>query len=278
MTVLAGGTNRDESVTSSGSAAPSVVHNQSVLKAVALIGCFVDSAEGKTLTELARQTGMNVSTAYRMLQTLTLTGVLRRNDGEERYFVGPMLLALAGSTFSSNGYGVALDVLRGLAEETGESTSLGIRDGLCVVVLLSSGSSQQLRFMHRAGERIPIHCSAMGKALLASGGASLAQTVAALGRLHPMTPRSISRTDVLLADLERIRQTGYAVEDEESHLGVRSLAMVATGGDTARIAIGIQGPVSRMSAERLEYLLELLHNATRLVAKLPIMERLGHSG
>ncbi|MGI6246889.1 MAG: IclR family transcriptional regulator [Pseudochelatococcus sp.] len=278
MTVLAGGTNRDESAPSNGAAAPGVVHNQSVLKAVALIGCFVDSAEGKTLTELARHTGMNVSTAYRMLQTLTLTGVLRRNDGEERYFVGPMLLALAGSTFSSNGYGIALDVLRALSEETGESASLGIRDGDCVVVLLSSGSSQQLRFMHRAGERIPIHCSAMGKALLASRGINLAQAVAGLGRLHPMTPHSICRTDVLLAELERIRQTGHAVEEEESHLGVRSLAMIAAGGDTARIAVGVQGPVSRMSAERMEFLLELLRNATNLVAKLPIMERLGTSG
>lgn len=178
-----------------------VIYNQSVLKAVALIGCFVGSNGGKTLTELAKRTGMNVSTAYRMLQTLTRTGVLRRNDGEELYFLGPLLLALAGSTFSSSGYGLVLDVLKGVAEETTESASVGIRDSHCAVVLLCTSSPQQLRFEHRAGERLLIHCSAMGKALMAAGREIIPEAVASLGRLHPLTPKSIVRSNQLITEL-----------------------------------------------------------------------------
>lgn len=265
---------REEAI-GSGEAPAGVVHNQSVLKAVALIGCFVDSNGGKTLTELAKRTGMNVSTAYRMLQTLTRTGVLRRNDGEELYFVGPLLLALAGSTFSSSGYGVVLDVLKGIAEETGESASLGIRDSNCVAVLLSVGSPQPLRFEHRAGERLQIHCSAMGKALMAFGGAAVAETVASLGRLHPETPKSIIRSDRLVADLDITRQRGYALCDEEQHLGVRSVAMVTRRpGELPRAAISVQGPIGRMSNERIEKILEVLVSATELIAQLPILDRL----
>lgn len=252
-----------------------VVHNQSVLKAVALIGCFVDSNGGKTLTELARRTGMNISTAYRMLQTLTRTGVLRRNEGEELYFVGPLLLALAGSTFSSSGYGVALDVLRGVAEETGESASLGIRDSNCVAVLLSVGSAQPLRFEHRAGERLQIHCSAMGKALMAFGGSAISETVASLGRLHPETSKSIIRSDRLVTELDITRQRGYALSDEEQHLGVRSIAVVTRrAGELPRAAIGVQGPIGRMSEERIDKILEVLRSATELIAQLPILDRL----
>lgn len=265
---------RDEAMTP-GEGPTGVVHNQSVLKAVALIGCFVDSAGGMTLTELAKRTGMNVSTAYRMLQTLTRTGVLRRNGGEELYFVGPLLLALAGSTFSSSGYGVVLDVLKGIAEETGESASLGIRDDNCVAVLLSVGSTQSLRFEHRAGERLQIHCSAMGKALMAFGGTAIAETVAALGRLHPDTAKSIIRPDRLVADLNLARQRGYALSDEEQHLGVRSVAMV-TGrpGELPRAAISVQGPLGRMADERIEKILDVLRSATELIGQLPILERL----
>lgn len=250
-------------------------HNQSVLKAVALIGSFVDSGQGRTLTELAKLTGMNVSTAYRMLQTLTHTGVLRRNEGEDRYFIGPMLLALAGSTFSQGGFGVASDVLKTLAEETGESVSLGIRDANCVAVLLSAGSAQQFRFEHRPGNRVLLHVSAMGKALLAFGETPLPEAVAALGRLEKVTSKSIGASDSLLDELNRTRDRGYGESDEEQHVGVRSIAMVAGRyGEPPRLAVGVQGPRGRMTDERLPDILKSLKSATGLIAQLPIIDRL----
>ncbi len=180
------------------------VHNLSVLKAVALIGCFIESTEGKTLTELARRTGMNVSTAYRMLRTLVHTGVLHRHQGEERYFPGPMLLALAGATFSGAGYGALVEVLRGLSAETGEAASLAVRDGDCAAVLFATASPQQMRFEHRPGERVLLHCTAMGLALLATESGDLARAVAGLLPLQPITPHSITDPERLV---EVLRQT-----------------------------------------------------------------------
>ena len=252
-----------------------VLHNQSILRAVALIGCFIDSGEGKTLTELSRRTGLNVSTAYRMLQTLIRTGVLRRNEGEERYFVGPMLLTLAGATFSSSGYGLVLDVLRALAEETGESVSLGIRDNDCVAVLLSVPSPQQFRFEHRAGSRVPIHASSMGKALLALASDNLISTVSDLGQLNVMTPNTMVDVNELVADLKRTRERGFGRSDEEHDIGVRSIGVAVQRGDEIpRAVIGLQGPINRMTEENISIFAEAVRKASILIAQLPILDRL----
>jgi IclR family acetate operon transcriptional repressor len=120
-------------------------------------------------------------------------------------------------------------------------------------VLLAVGSSQPLRFEHRAGERLQIHCSAMGKALLAFGGNPIAQTVA----------------------LDITRQRGYAVSDEEQHLGVLSVAMVTRRpGEAPRAAVSVEGPTARMTDDRIEKVLEVLKSATALIAQLPILDRL----
>lgn len=251
------------------------VHNQSVLKAVALIGCFVDSPEAKSLTELARRTGMNVSTAYRMLQTLVRTGVLRRSGDTDRYSVGPLLLALASSTFSGVGFSTATEILETLAARTGESVSLGVRDDGCVAVLLAVRSPHQLRFEHRAGARVPMHCSAMGKALLAFGDAPFAAMVTGLGVLARLTPRSVVEPDRLVADLQETVRRGYAVADEEQHLGVRSIAVALPGGQRgASAALGIQGPCGRLTDLRVAEVLGPLREAASAMARLPLVGRL----
>jgi DNA-binding IclR family transcriptional regulator len=255
-------------------AAPGI-HNQSVLKAVALIGCFVNSPDGKTLTKLARETGLNVSTAYRMLQTLVHTGILRREAVSERFMIGPMLLALAGATFSAGGYGVVQGVLRSIADETGESVSVSIRDGECAAILLAEASSQPFRFVHRAGERVPIHVSAMGKALLAFADAPLVQSASELGPLVPHTPHSITQPARLLEDLERTRRRGYAVSSEEQQIGVRSVAVpIYAGNKLVRAAIGLQAPVSRLSDQRIAKILPRLQTGADLIAKLPFVEQI----
>jgi IclR family acetate operon transcriptional repressor len=254
----------------------SAIHNLSVLKAVGLIGCFVESSEGRTLTELARATGMNVSTAYRMLRTLTLTGVLHRHSREDRYFPGPMLLALANATFGSAGFGAVMDVLRGLVAETGESASLGVRNGSCVGVLFSVPSARQDRFEHRPGSLVNLHCSAMGKALLSCcAAADLKRRVVDLGPLQPMTPHSVTDPEDLLRILEETQARGHAVAQDEHQIGVTSFAVAIPRADRqARVALGVQMPTARWKQAHQHQAIEALHRAAGLLAGLPVMERI----
>ena len=268
------GSELDLPIDPSASASP-IVHNQSVLKAVGLIGCFVGQPGGKTLTELAKQMGMNISTAYRMLQTLTATGVLRRNEGDERYYVGPMLLGLAGAIFSDGGFDVVLSILTDVVDQVNESACIALRSDDCAAILLSVGSRQPLRFQHRAGSRIPIHCSAAGKALLAFSGRDGRDVVAELGPLRAMTVRSVVRQDILVGELEAARQSGYALSNEEHNLGVRSVGVpIRRDNQPSRLAISVQGPVSRMDAAAIARIVEVSQQAAERIADLPLNERL----
>lgn len=246
-------------------------HNQSVLRAVALLRCFVDRADGQTLTELSRRTGINVSTAYRILQTLIAGGLLRREPDSERYVPGIVLLGLAGSAFATAGYGPALDVLRGLAARTGESASLAVRDGSCAVVLLTAESEQQLRFAHQPGARLPLHTTAMGHALLAAGDAPLDEAVRELLPLERVTRRTLVEPKRLTNALAAVRARGFAAADEEPWEGVRSVAMSIPGpAGTPAVAIGVHGPATRLTPAHEDDIVTALRDVAGLVAALPI--------
>jgi IclR family acetate operon transcriptional repressor len=228
-------------------------HIRAVLRAVALMQCFVDEPGGQTLSELARRTDISVSTAHRLLATLTAGGVLRRIEGEERYAPGALLLALAATASGHGGLTEAAHRLTRITADTGESTSLAMRDGDCAVVLLNVPSHRALRAVDRPpGTRVPIHASALGKALIAVSKQPIPWAVRDLGALKPLTPSTITDPDALITDLIATRQRGWASADGEQDEGVRSIA-VATPADEARpaLAIGVHGPAERIDEHRI---------------------------
>lgn len=228
---------------------------QSVARAVALLRCFEDGETSLTLTDLARRTGLNMSTAHRILRTLCAGELLAHDDAHERYLPGPALVRLARTAFASGGFADALGVLQALVQETGESASLGIREGNEVVVLLSVQSDAPLRFSRPPGSHVPLHVSAMGKALLAFGERPIAEAVRALGPLTAATPRSLTSARRLERDLAAARERGYTAVDEEQFLGLRSIgAPVLDTRGVAHAAVAVQGPVARVNEARFDEL------------------------
>src|SRR5919106_1547095 len=153
------------------------------------------------------------------------------------------------------GYARALPALESLADATGESVNLGIRSGADVLVVLAVPSRQPLRFDQLAGSRVPIHTSAMGKCLLAfaapppAGAGALSE----LPRLSRFTERTITRRDQLVAELERTRARGWALNDGERNPGVRAVAApVLEGSGAAVAAVAVQGPALRLPDDSLE--------------------------
>jgi len=242
---------------------------QSVARASALLQCFVGSDESLSLTELAQRTGLTVSTAYRLLQTLCAERLLGRDRHGERYVRGPVLLALAQSSYVGAGLVDAQRAVDDLMLDTGASASLGIRDESCVVVLLSAKPAAPLHFDRPAGTRVPLLQSAMGRVLLAfePGGAGGSST--ALARLGPTTP-STSTPTKLRHVLRSVEDLGYSLVDQEQHVGVRSIAVPIT--DTRGVvcaAIGIQGPLIVVSDDRVTELAARAAAAAREVERLP---------
>ncbi len=245
---------------------------QAVERALALLGCFADADELR-LVELARQTGLQAPTAYRIAQALCRNGFLVQDPRTERYRLGMRLALLGRRAAVALRLDDAQAALDDLAGRTGESAALGVRaaEGELTVVLVTS-SQQRLRFDHGVGDHVRLHASAMGKALLAFGDPSRSDAVAVLGPLEAFTAQTLTEPDELRSELTRIRRRGYALNHGERYDGVVGVAApVLDGNGIARAAVGLQGPASRLPNRRLTALADDVRaSAARLAATLAL--------
>jgi IclR family acetate operon transcriptional repressor len=239
---------------------------QAVERALAVLRALEDGPPSISLTDLAKRTKLSPSTTHRLLRALCDEGLLRQDPASERYGFGPRLVVLGERAAAALGLAGARPILEGLAQASGESVNLGLRDGDEVLVLMCIPSSQRLRFDQEAGSRVPLHASAMGKALLAFDPHPDV-TLDALPRLARLTGSTITSRSDLRAELDQVRARGWALNDEEREPGVRTVAAPVMAGDgTARAAIAVQGPAVRMADERIEQLAPIVRAAAAEVA------------
>jgi IclR family acetate operon transcriptional repressor len=245
---------------------------QSVSRALALLRCFEQGTPYLTLTEMARETGLTMSTTHRLAGTLVDGGMMARDPGSERYRVGPLVETLARTAAGPDRAARAARataILEGLTRRTGESASLGVADGRSIVVLVGVESPHALRFDRPPGTLVPIHVSAMGKAVLAFGPEPAATAVKALAPLERFTPWTLTSQRALATDLELTRERGYALVDEEQMVGVRSLAVPVLDEDGLAVAaVGIQGPTGRISDDLIAEIVTATSETARAIEVL----------
>jgi IclR family acetate operon transcriptional repressor len=165
------------------------------------------------------------------------------------------------------GFDEAMPLLERLAEATGESVNLVIRDGDEGLVVLRVESSHPLRFIQSVGARIPLYCTSTGKVLLAFAGDDLHEEVARLGELHRLTPTTVTSPRDLLHDLEEIRERGFSINKGERIPGVYGVAApVLTSDGTASTALAVQGPEVRIPDERVSELGQLVVETAKAIA------------
>ncbi|MFC4592053.1 IclR family transcriptional regulator [Sphaerisporangium corydalis] len=223
--------------------------SSSVDKAFELIRAVSETGRtGVTLGELARQAGVAVSTAHRYVTSLLELGVLDR-DAAGSYHLGVTLVALAGQYLEEDGLrAAARPYLVELVELSGETVHLGVPVGDQIVYIDKVESAKSVRLVSRIGSRIPLHCSAMGKAVLALLDGRYTEEVLA-GPLDRRTPRTLTGS-ALAAELAVIRGQGFAIDDEENEDGVRCVGlpiMNASGQPVA--AFSVSAPANRFSID-----------------------------
>jgi IclR family transcriptional regulator, acetate operon repressor len=224
---------------------------QAIERAIAILRCFTGDVNDRGISELAAEVHLGASTVHRIVRALCEGGLLAQDTTTERYHLGPTTALLGQLAIERLGFSLARAELDALVAETGESVNLGVRQGDDVLVVLRIESHQPLRFDQEPGTRVPVHASAMGKALLAFASTSPAETVASLHDLERLTRNTVTSRKRLVAELEEVRRNGFAQNNEERNVGVRAIAApVLDRGGVARAAIAIQGPTVRMTAER----------------------------
>ena len=202
--------------------------------------------EGATLSDLARAIGVSKSTAYAILQTMLGGGfVADSGTGQaRRYRLGMALARLGDAVVSQIALrDVALPVLRGLAQETGLTARVAVLDEpYAVVIARVDAPDSSVRFAANLGKREHLHCSAVGKAMLAALDPDTTRSILSVAGMPGKTPHTITDEATLLVALEEAAQRGYAVDDEEDVEGVFCVG-VAVHDHTSRCvgAISVTG-------------------------------------
>jgi IclR family acetate operon transcriptional repressor len=225
---------------------------QAIDRAARILVQLVESDEVVTLTGLMEDTQLPKSTAARLLRALERNGLAQRRRGGG-FRPGPVLVEYARRDTSVGDLAaLAWPFLERLEQATGETTNVGIPTPGGVARVAQINSSHPLGAGNWVGSRIPIHASSMGKVFMAFGAAQ-----PPFGRLAKLGPGTITDLGELLAELDRVRNAGFATTWEELDDGLCSTAAPVRGSrGTVIAAISVSAPTVRTSRERLAALSE----------------------
>lgn len=226
---------------------------EALARGLAVLSRFDQTTRDLSLTEIAASTGLSKSTTFRILKTLEEAGYLARHSGTQRYSPGLKVLELGFTALSNLGIrDAARPHLERLSQETGETASLSLLDGLEVVYIDRVRNRSIVGVVLGLGSRIPAHCASMGKAMLAHLPAEALATLLEGAPLIPCTPRSIVDTAAIQRELARIRRRGFALNEQELELGLRAVAAPIWDHNRQVVAaINTTGSVRTISRRRL---------------------------
>lgn len=244
---------------------------QSVERAIAILRSFSREKPERGVSELSRELGVHKSTVFRLLATLERHGLVARNPETERYRLGLELLVLAAQVVEHMDLReIARPHLRDLSERCQETVNLAIlHEGQVMDIEQFAPPVRSVKNIGWVGRRMPPHCTAAGKVLLAHLPKDRLERFLQ-SRLERLTPRTITDPERLREELERVRAQGYAIAEEELEDGLNALAAPIydhTGAVNA--AVSLAGPAFRVPPAMFPHLAGLLlDTCARISAEL----------
>lgn len=213
------------------------------------------------ITELARMTGLNKATVYRLISTLAEQNYVRQDKKTEKYYLTYKLLAIADRIKDHMDLrAMVRPHLERLCEKSGETVHFVVREGADIVYIDKVESLQNtFRMVSRIGLRHLAFSTGVGKAILAHLPDEKLRALWESAEIRHLTPNTITDFDAFIAEINEIRAAGYAVDREENELGVFCVA-VALRDHTGAVnnAFSISSPASRMTPDRTAELARML--------------------
>lgn len=227
--------------------------NHSVAKAFALLECFGGERRARSLAELAVGAGMTASSAQRCVHTLVRLGYLRREPALRRWVLTARALAMAAAYLAGHALlEQASTHLIDLNQASGESVSLSEPDALDMVFIARFPSLKRFHIHMPVGRRLPMYCTASGRAYLAALHPETARQILRRAALEPLTPFTLTDRQQVWKRIEAARDAGYAWSDQECYRGDLTIAGAVLGDDGAPLAaINISAPTSRWTLAEL---------------------------
>ncbi len=225
---------------------------QSLARGLKILSTLSESSGGGSIIEIANELGIDKGSASRLMSTLVNYGFAEKDAISRRFFLGPQVVVLSRSLLTRMPLReVAKPYLRELMKTTGECAHIGVLSQGKVLYIDQVESPASLRVNAEVGFMAPLHCTALGKVLLAFGQQPIPEN------LERFTESTLLIRESLRKHLEVVREKGYAVDDEEFDMGVRCIAApIFDFREKVVGSIGISGPLTRMTSSRMESLAE----------------------
>jgi IclR family pca regulon transcriptional regulator len=237
----------------SGASSHDPLFNDSAQKALAVLEAFGRGRRVLKLAETAEVAGITKASAQRCIHTLEVLGYLRRDRRGTGWGLTPRALGIAHAYLF--GYRLIEQATRHLVDlnrATGESVSLSEPDGLDMVFVARFPSHKRFLIDFPVGTRLPMYCTASGRAYLSAVPSEEAQRVLRRSALQGLTPMTITDPKRILGLIDGARHDGFACSDQECYRGDLTVAAAVIGeGGHPVGAINISAPSSRWTLEEM---------------------------
>lgn len=248
---------------------------QSLARAAAILDAVAQHPDGVTLAELSAAVGLHTSTAFHLIKTLVGLGFLAQVPNSKRYRIGGRIFALAAGALDENALlALATPILERLSAETGEAAHLAVRSKHEIVVIARTAATGLLQLSGRTGATRPAHATAIGKMLLAAMPPDDLDELLKTLPLPKLTAQTITDRRALRREIDEVRRRGVAYDNCELDDDVRCVAVLVRDFAGRCVgAMGISGPVWRLSQQTMEAKTQQLHRAAA-----ELSAQLGYAG
>ena len=243
---------------------------QSVGRAFEVLEAIAGAGRASSLSEIAAAVARPAPSVHRLVRTLVALGYVRQ-DSSRRYALAPGLIRLGDS--AARQFGVwASPVLAGLVDVIGESANMAILEGTHALYVAQVAGRHAMRMFTEVGRRVPLHSTAVGKALLAQLPEEDVAVVLKSTGMHTITDHTITEQDVLQQEIVAGRTLGYFTDNGEQEVGVSCVA-VAVPETPALTAISFSAPSPRMTPDVTRRAAAALRSAAQTLADQFVTER-----
>jgi IclR family transcriptional regulator, acetate operon repressor len=232
---------------------------QSLSRAFAILEAMADAGGEIGLSQLATAAQLPPATIHRLVRTLVDLGYVRQ-EPSRHYSLGPRLMRLVDASTKRLAT-LAHPYMSEVVAALGESVNLAVLDGEEIVYVAQVQPSQNfMRMVTEVGRRAKPHTTAVGKAILATKPEAEVRELLKHTGMARRTEQTLTTPKALFADLERVRERGYALDNGEQELGVRCVGLVVPGAPRA-VALSMSGPLTRMSDDVIDKATPILRKA-----------------
>jgi len=237
-------------------------------KTFSILDILLQHGSTMHMTEIAEKLGFYPSTIHRILDTLRHWGYVEQDPKTQKYRLGLKLLELGMAKLHQMDLArEATPYLKELVKQCNETVHLGVLEGGEVLYLAKEESSQTIRMISYVGKRAPLHCTSLGKVLLAYLSAEERKKILGEKVLPRLTENTITDKRELEKELDKVREQGFALDREENEKDVRCVAAPIRNYQGEVIAaVSISSPIFRLDKNIQNNLKEALIETSKKIS------------